>query len=455
MADFDAIIVGGATSGSYFAKLLAEKGWNVLVLEKDSVEKVGGKYDIFHIPSNDFEKFSIPRPKKGDKAWAFEFEDSCSLSASSEYPKNTKMGVVGLHMHEYVLSLNEWAKSFGTKFLYQASFLEIIENDDKISGVKYLFDGEQKEVSCRLLVDCSGIPSVVRRSLKESVIENFAITPLDMFYVILRYVTFNDPKDYIKASRGWLFYKTWIAPQPNEKGGIIGIGANFSFDYAEKMYKVFESKVTLPPYTLDYIERGATPFRRPPYSFVDDGVLIMGDAACLTKPFNGEGVVSSFVQTKIAIKVVDKALRQNGYITKERLWDINREYVAQQGAKFASSLATLIGAIDTSEKENNYFYKKDIIFNQKSFQCMNDYNEIRFDDKDISVMTKKLIFGVLTGNVRIKTIKSLLSSMGKGDKIKAHYLTFPTSPNGFDAWKTKADEIWKEIGTVSSTAKDV
>ena len=452
MKKYDVIIVGGATSGSYFAKLLAEKSHKVLIIEKNSKEKVGSKYDIFHMPKKEFEHFNVPLPKKGDKEWAFEFEKNVSLSAENKYPKATSFEVVGLHMHEYVESLNDWAKSYGADIEYNATFLKVIYKDGVACGLVYEKDGEKIEVEAKLIADCSGIPSIVRRNLKEdSIIERFEISPLDMFYVILRYVTYKNEEDYINGSRGWLYYKTWEAPQPNEKGAILGIGANISFEYADKLWKDFESKITLPEYTLDYIEKGFTPFRRPPYSFVDDGVVIMGDAACLTKPFNGEGVVSSWVQTVIAAEVVDNCLKNDLPMSKENLWDINYKYIQEQGAKFAGSLATAIGAVSTLEKENNFFYEKDIIFSSSSFDHMNKYNEMAFSNKELGKIVRTLIVGLFTKRVTLKTLKALLKSLGNGGKIKDHYLQFPKTPEGFKLWREEAEMIWEKIGTIADT----
>ena len=81
MKQYDVIIVGGATSCSYFAKLLAENGHKVLIIEKNSKAKVGSKYDIFHMPKKDLENFNVPLPKKGDKEWGLDFERNVSLSA--------------------------------------------------------------------------------------------------------------------------------------------------------------------------------------------------------------------------------------------------------------------------------------------------------------------------------------------------------------------------------------
>lgn len=452
MKQYDVIIVGGATSGSYFAKLLAEKGHKVLIIEKNSKSKVGSKYDIFHMPKKDFDHFNVPLPKKGDKEWGFEFERNVSLSAENKYPKVTSLEVVGLHMHEYVESLNDWCMSYGVEIEYEATFKKVIYENNMVVGIVYEKEGQEIEVRAKLVADSSGIPSVVRRSLnQDSIIETFEISPLDMFYVILRYVTYHNEEDYLNGSRGWLYYKTWEAPQPNEKGAILGIGANISFDYANKLWEEFESKIQLPEYTLDYIEKGFTPFRRPPYSFVDDGVIVMGDAACLTKPFNGEGVVSSWVQTVIATDVVNNCLKNNLILDRTNLWPINVRYIEEQGAKFAGSLATAIGAVTTLEKENNFFYEQDIIFSTSSFDHMNKHNEMAFSNKELSKIVRTLIKGLFTKKVTIKTLKALLKSLGNGGKIKDHYLQFPKSPEGFKLWCEEADMIWEKIGTIADS----
>ncbi len=453
--EYDVLIVGGATAGSYFAKLLSEQGKRVLIVEKCSRENVGRKYDIFHIPKKDFETFDVPLPKKGNPSWGFEFDTIHSLSAEGTHPKTTKMPVVGLHMHEYVAELIDWACSYGASIVYNAEFKKPIYDGDKVCGAECVINGETREIKAKLVADCSGIPSVVRRSLKEgSVIERFPITGEDMFYVILRYVTYPDPKDYITENRGWLYYKTWEAPQPNTQGSILGIGANFSFEYAEKMWREFEGKIELPKYNIDHIERGFTPFRRPPYSFVDSGVIIMGDAACLTKPFNGEGVSSSWVQTKIAADVINKLLEKGEPLTRDNLWQINLRYIKEQGAKFASSLATVTGAIATNEAENNFFYEKDIIFSKKSFEYMNDRSEMYFSTGDIIVMAFKMLWGLLTSRLRFKTIKALLDAMSNGGKIKEQYLSFPENPAEFEAWREKTDALWKEIGTIADAVPE-
>ncbi|MFH0993328.1 MAG: hypothetical protein V1761_03150, partial [bacterium] len=70
--DYDVIVVGGATTGSYFARGLAIRGYRVLVVDMRTEAEIGAKYDIFHIAKPDFARFGLPTPVAGEDL-AFEF----------------------------------------------------------------------------------------------------------------------------------------------------------------------------------------------------------------------------------------------------------------------------------------------------------------------------------------------------------------------------------------------
>ncbi len=460
MKQYDVIIVGGATSGSFLAQRLCAAGHTALIIEAKSEEKVGSKYDIFHVGKADMERFDLPRPEKGED-YAFEFTGSTARSAFGRYEKFCgNATVVGMHMHEYTLRMNRWAKAAGAQIEYDASFVDFIYTDGKITGVIYEKDGERVEAGAKLVADCSGIPSVARRKLPDGYgVENFEITPLDMFYVTLRYVKYLVPQDFVKRTTSWSYYKTWEAPEADPEGAILGIGANISFETGEKIYESFEKAVKLPRHELKYIERGTTPYRRPPYSFVADGFLASGDAACLTKPGAGEGVTSSMVQLEIAAEVISRLLAEGKPLSTENLWPINKRYIDAQGADFASQLATLVGAVATSAKENDYFFKKDIIFSEKTYRALGEGKALAYSTGEIISMGLKMAGGVLAGKLRISTIKALLKAMGDGDRVTAHYKAFPESPDGFAAWCKQADELWATCGSMvealEKTLKDM
>ena len=454
MKQYDVIIVGAATTGSYFAHELARRGHTVLALDAKSPEQMGTKYDIYHVAKKDFDRFGLPLPEKGDD-WAFEFTELENRSAFDRYPKKGRDHIIGMHMHPHTLRMNRWAAQAGAELLYEAEFEGLeYDGDEKIRGVRYVRGGETVIAGAKLVADCSGIPSVVRRSLPDGYgVENFELTPLDMFYVNLRYVKYHNPRDFVHGSTSWTYYKTWEAPQMDPEGAILGVGANFSAEYADKIYAQFENAVKLPEHTLQYIERGVTPYRRPPYSMVADGFIAMGDAACLTKPSCGEGVTSAMVQAEIAAEVVSGLLKAGKPLTRENLWPINKRYVEAQGRAFASQLATVVGAVGTSARENDYFFRHDVIFSEKTFEALGEGRELQFSIGEMLRIAARMVLGVITGRLRIKTIRSLLKSMNDGGAISKVYAGYPETPDGFDAWAARAEAAWAACGSMAEAAK--
>lgn len=447
MKKYDVAVVGGATSGSFFAKKMAEKGYSVLVIEKNPPEKIGSRYDIFHIGRKEFEKFGIPRPVKGDKEWAFEFETNYTAAPSGKYPIKTFDPMVGLHMHEYTLLMNNWAKKYGAEFEYSSSFLDFIFNDGKIAGFTYEKDGSLEEVYAKCVVDCSGIDSVLRRKLPDdTLVEKFEITPEDMFYVVLKYVKFKDP-DFIydSSSTGWPFYKSWLAPQADPNGGILGIGACNSYKQAETILEDVVENIPLPEYTITHTEKGKTPYTRPPYSFVTDNFIVTGDAGCLTKPNNGEGVTSSMVHMEIAADVLDEALKV-GDLSCENLWKINKIYNEKQGADFASTRALLTKVVKAKKNEFEFFFEKGHDFLQAFLDGAADGPEIKINIAQLLPAVGKILGGILTGKVSFSTLKIAAGGFTLGNKLKKHYLAFPSSPEGYKQWATIADSLWVKVG---------
>ena len=115
MQTFDAVIVGAATTGSFFARRIAEHGHSVLVIDRLPEDKVGTKYDIFHMARKEFDRFGLPLPEKGDD-YAFEFSKGANLSSFGNWPKETEGTTIGMHMHAYTLRMNRWAAQAGAEF---------------------------------------------------------------------------------------------------------------------------------------------------------------------------------------------------------------------------------------------------------------------------------------------------------------------------------------------------
>ncbi|MBQ7121363.1 MAG: NAD(P)/FAD-dependent oxidoreductase [Clostridia bacterium] len=448
MKNYDIVIVGASTAGSYFARRMAEKGFYVLAIDKSSREKISPEYDVFHMEKKDMEKYDLPKVKEGDGICEFIFSKQDMMSAYSNYPKAAPTEVVGMHKHDYIVLMNDWAAEAGAEIIYEAAFDSLIYDENgKINGVTYEKDGEKVTVSCRLVADCSGIPAVVRRSLPDGYgIEKFELTSDDILYVVLRYVDFTEKKGRWLQSQFWLAYKSWLAPSAGSDA-ILGIGACFGFDYVEKCFKQFEKNARLPGYTVKKIEKGRTPYHRAPYSFVSDGFIAMGDAACLTKPNCGEGCTASLVLEQIAVDVASKAMENGAYPTREALWSINKLYNNTQGKEFASLMALLTGVVRHSPKANEFLFKHDVIFSEKILGGMG--RELELSVGDMLKIVLFVLIGILSLNIKISEIRSILSGLINSGKLTEHYEKFPETPDGFEQWVNEAEILWKKAGKLS------
>lgn len=263
---YDVIVIGAGTAGSYFAKLMAEQGYSVLVVEKSSREKLGRRLDIFHLDRDRLPRFGIPAPAPGDDDYVSEFEYSISKSAFDQYPKRTLYPFLVLRLPQFLARLARWAESFGVEYAFETEFLDFIYEGGRICGAQLKQGEETVQVFSRLVADASGIVSVGRRKLPEDYgVETFEIGPRDKFYVILRYARLKHPEvDRVKCTVNWPYYKTWIGPQHDKDGAIIGVGANFSYEYAEEVFQKFIKQVKLPPMNCSTSRKEPLPTAAPP-----------------------------------------------------------------------------------------------------------------------------------------------------------------------------------------------
>lgn len=449
MEKYDIVIVGASTTGSYFAREMAKRGFSVLALEKEKREDVSRSYDIFHMGKNEMERFSLTIPEKGEKDYAFIYTGGAAYSPYGRYPKPSNTQVVGLHKHDYIMRMNSEAIAEGAQIIYGAKFVRtVFDENEKICGIVYKDENGEHEVHCKLVADCSGIASSVRTSLPENyAVENFVLTEKDLFYVWVYYVKYLDGKKRERHTNSFLQYKSWTAPQSREDGAILGVGANFSFDYAQEMLREFRKNVALDAYEIEKVERGITPYRRPPYSFVGDGFIAMGDCACLTKPFNGEGCTSSLYQAEIAVDVISNLLNNGEKLTRENMWQINKRYVEVQGKSFASTMAVLTGVAIIQPNETEYLFSHDVIFSKKIFAGLS--GGIKLPASEIAKTVYFVLKGIANGKLSKKLCRAVVKALKNGIKVLNLYSKFPETTDGFEDWCEEANALWSEIGSMA------
>ena len=456
MKKYDVLVVGASTTGCWFAHKMAEQGFNVLVIEKNQPDDVSREYDVFHMGEKDMIKFDLLLPEEGDPLREFRFAHSTMISPYGNYPKAcAEEPVIGLHKHDYIMAMADRAKNAGAEIIYGASFTDFIYENDKIVGAKYKTSDGECEAFARIVADCSGIPAVARTKLPDdSVVGNFKLTNADILYVVLYYAEYlkNDfnPRD---LDGFFMQYKSWSAPSDNPNGAILGVGAFYGYDYAEEIFKEdFMKNVNFPEYKVERIEKGMTPYHTSVYSLVDDGFIALGDAACHTKPTCGEGCTSSLVAGEIAVEVISNLLKSDKYLTKERMWSINKRYMVAQGKDFDSMRPLLMGIISMNYDEAEYLFQNDIMFSEKILGGMD--TGLNLTAKDIADIVKGIASGIAKGKITPATIAKLLKGLKYSGQVGALYDNYPAQYEDFAEWKAKADKLWDEIGSVAENTCD-
>jgi flavin-dependent dehydrogenase len=421
---------------------MARQGYRVLVCDRSSEADLGRRYDIIHIGQDNFSRFGIPEPQPGDPDYVTMFHQSVHRSALDKWPKNHYSEVLVLRRGGLMKRLAAWAREQGAQILLETEFASpLFDPQGKLAGGLFRGKDGEFQVKARLTADASGIGAAVRTALPDNYgVENFITGPKDQFYVVLRYVNLKNPDEKVECTQSWPFYKTWIAPQLKSGGAIYGVGANLSFDYANRCWERFARRVSLPAGELEYTEQSSTPYRRPLYSFVAGGFVALGDAACITNPMSGEGVPYAWLLCSVAAEEFGRALRDGAYPEREKVWPVNRRYFQAQGASFARILATLPGAVNCSPEENDYEFEQSIIFE---------------DDKEKTKgnMILKLLKGLFSGRISFGTLKGLVAAVMAGSGIYTHYMNFPEEPGGFEGWVKKADSLWGKTVKVADLAE--
>lgn len=452
MEKFDIIVVGASTTGAWFARQMAQKGHSVLVIEKQDKENVSREYDIFHMPKKEMERSGLEIPKEGDVDFGFTFDGAPMLSPYGNYPKkNVPATIVGLHKHDYIMRMTDYAQQAGAKFIYGASFVDFVKDEwGKVCGAKYKTAEGEFEAQAKLVADCSGIPAVARTKMPDdSTVENYKLTPEDIFYVVIYYVVYeSEDVDPMALHSSFLNYKAvWSAPSGNPRGAILGIGGNYSYAYAEEIFKQWQKNVPWPRYTVEKVEKGMTPYRRSVYSFVDNGFIAMGDAGCMTKPTCGEGCTSSLVQGEIAVEVIDGLLKEGKPLSRDNMWCINKRYMEAQGIAFDSMRPLLKGVVQTSFDEAEYMFKKDLIFSTKILGGGGE--DLQLGVADIAKIVSGMATAVATGKIKASTLKKIITGLLQSTEVTNLYKQYPETPEDYWKWKEKADALWEKIGPMS------
>ena len=320
-SEYDIVVVGAGPAGSMAARFAAEKGVSVLVLEKD--RDVGYPVRCGEAVSKAGIEEFIPSDPKFIATVVNKFSFIAPDGSEVVIPLEEEGYILERRIFDYELA--KTAAKAGAEIVTRAYVNGLLFDGDKVAGVKYEFNGEQKEVKSKIVIAADGVESRVGRwaGLKthidfrdmESAVQitaaNVSVNP-DTCY-------FYFGEEY--APQGYF----WIFPKDSNSANIgLGIGGDmnrkksalsFLNNFMEKNYPDASVLTTI---------AGGVPCVPTLDKIVAPGIMLAGDAARQVNPLSGGGIASGMIGGSIAGTVAGDSVLNNkpDYIFEyEKKWN--------------------------------------------------------------------------------------------------------------------------------------
>jgi len=450
---FDIIVVGAGTGGTTAARFAAQKGLNVCLIDRKERSQIGDKICGDAVGSEIFEILKI-NPPQGD-------ELSCYIKGAKLYPPNMKkcLTLIDPKQVGYIVNRLEFGQRLlkealdaGVKqFLDNTIALELLYKDNFISGLKVRLDnGEKVDLNAKIIIDASGFNTPLRKQAKNPLIER-EISKEDAILCYREIIKFPkqdqevmDPEfisiilDQEKAPGGYIWYF------PKNKFSLnIGLGVFMDFGGKVKEFyheNVFKNFIKTSNYEILSSGGGVAPIRRPIWSCVDNGFMLIGDAACHVNPIHGGGIDPSMRAGFYAANIAAQAI-ERGDFSIQKLWDFNYEIMTGIGAEFAA-LDLLRRVLQRlSNNSLNFGLEKDLLTGEEILQVTSTGS--------LNLSLLEMATKAIKGIANPKLMLDLNYLRIRMNEIIKHYKNFPKNCEDFEVWKNKTIEIYDKVEKVT------
>lgn len=385
----EVVVVGAGPAGATAAKNLAERGLNVLIIDKEKFPRdkpCGGGF-----PMRVLKVF--PYIKKYDLIESYSY---CGVvySSSLKYKVKTekKTPIVAMvHRNKFDTGLLDIAVDKGAEFLGGKAVKNIKISSDKVQIE--LKDGST--IDSEIVIGADGHTSITRKKTN--------LNPTNPYIAVCIYQEFPmDEKiitDLFTEKRNiHIFLRIlglrgygWVFPKKNSVN--IGIGEYRILkglnENKKNLKEVYSSYLSILK-NLKIIKEDPKPKKLsgggflfwPPKKTYTDRVLLCGDAAGFVNPITGEGIYNAMVSGKIASKVIISSLENEN--TSESFLS---KYQKMWKNDFGKDLKLLVKRTSRLGPDNENFIKRISQDEKFAEMCL----DIMTGDKSIYEMRWKII----------------------------------------------------------------
>ncbi|MBN1134842.1 MAG: NAD(P)/FAD-dependent oxidoreductase [Methanosarcinaceae archaeon] len=365
---YDVVVVGAGPAGSIAARTAAQKGLDVLLIEKR--QEIGDPVRC----GEGVKKMSIRRHIEPDYRWiCADVKGSRIFSPNGtkvEMSESISGGEVGYVLERKVFdrALAYEAAMAGAEINVKTRATGLVIEDGFVRGVNLMHLGDEYKIRSKIVIGADGVESKVGRwagidtSIHLSDIETCA-----QFLVIGE----NIDQDYCHfylgnkiAPAGYI----WVFPKGKNQANVgIGILGSKSGKYRAVTLLSDFLKEHMPDAKIIEMVVGGVPVKGTIEKTIANGLMLVGDAARQSDPITGGGIINSMDAGKIAGEVAAKAISA-GDVSINALNDYEKRWRATIGREIDNSLMVKNTFVKfTDEDLNSLAYSlKDVNFTSMS-----------------------------------------------------------------------------------------
>lgn len=352
---YDVVVVGAGPAGSITAKTAAERGLDVLLIERNP--EIGVPVKCAEGVSKEIERFVDI-----DRRWI-----CAGIRGTITYgPDGTKviLSAEGAEEVGYVLErkifdkhLAQEAARAGAEVRVRTQAYGVVNDGGYVKGVYARTAETDIRISADVVVGADGVESRVGKwsgidtTLRLADVATCAEFLMCDIEVNPEYceIFFGDdiaPKGY-----------AWVFPKGDHRANVgLGIGGDVSSetrcarDYLNAFAggKFPKGKIIAEMY-------GAVPLSGPVYETVANGLILVGDAARHVNPITGGGILEAMQGGEIAGDVIAKAVQEND-CSKRRLREYEKRWRKEFGSVLNAGLKTKNIVLGLSSQDLNSFF---------------------------------------------------------------------------------------------------
>jgi geranylgeranyl reductase family protein len=453
---FDVIVVGAGTAGCLIAKIVADEGFDVCLIDQKKKENIGEKVCGNAVGKHHFDNRGLDYPTGkehkrkivGGKLYSPDTETVLYIEGA---------GLPGFMIDRRLLGqrLLRNAVDSGSTVFDSTRALDVTYKKGFVTGVltKNLKERKDQRFDGKVVVDASGVSAVLRTKLPpEFKIE----TNIENEDVAICYREIRELKNQIEEPEFiQMYFNQKISPGGyywifSEEGKIVNVGLGVSMHSGfpnpkKQLYDFVLSKPQFEGSTVLKRGGGKIPTRSPLSSMVGNGVLIVGDAACQVNPITGGGIGTSMLGGTLAGETINEALQKED-VSIEGLWPYNVKYVQSYGIKQAGLDVFRLILQTLSNEDLNFGMKYRLITEEDVLRAaMEGKAHLNITEK-----TRRLFRGIR----KLGLLKKLQDAVNVMEEVKDWHRKYPLLPQEIDEWKRETLSLMQKVKQLKTSTEN-